>query len=77
MAASKNQVPRSIPQGGEIASSPHRINMEHDILVIKPSPWIYNGNEVDDWMGFDEWKSWFKSQVRLEQEPRYCEFERF
>ncbi|GFV57176.1 hypothetical protein TNCV_4976531 [Trichonephila clavipes] len=24
----------------------------------------HNGNEVDDWIGLDEWNSWFKSQVR-------------
>ncbi|GFU75197.1 retrovirus-related Pol polyprotein from transposon 297 [Trichonephila clavipes] len=37
---------------------------EHDILVLKPSPCLHNANEVDDWMGVDEWTSWFKSQVR-------------
>ncbi|GFW75591.1 hypothetical protein TNCV_4427741 [Trichonephila clavipes] len=31
--------------------------------VLKPSPCLHNGNEVDDWMGLDEWNSWFKSQV--------------
>ncbi|GFU56296.1 uncharacterized protein TNCV_582301 [Trichonephila clavipes] len=32
--------------------------------VLKSSPCLHNGNEVDDWMGLDEWNSWFKSQVR-------------
>ncbi|GFX86500.1 uncharacterized protein TNCV_3727691 [Trichonephila clavipes] len=34
------------------------------ILVLKPSPCLHNSNEVDDWMGLNEWNSWFKSQVR-------------
>ncbi|GFS73244.1 uncharacterized protein TNCV_4571631 [Trichonephila clavipes] len=34
------------------------------ILVLKPSPCLHNGNEVDDRMGLDEWNNWFKSQVR-------------
>ncbi|GFX15751.1 uncharacterized protein TNCV_2132371 [Trichonephila clavipes] len=40
------------------------LTWEHDILVLKPSPCLHNGNEVDDWMGLDEWNSWFKSHVR-------------
>ncbi|GFU88994.1 hypothetical protein TNCV_2894421 [Trichonephila clavipes] len=40
------------------------LQWEHGILVLKPSPCLHNGNEVDDWMGLDEWNSWFKSQVR-------------
>ncbi|GFX56905.1 uncharacterized protein TNCV_3566771 [Trichonephila clavipes] len=32
--------------------------------VLKPSPCLHNGNEVDVWIGLDEWNSWFKSQVR-------------
>ncbi|GFX59644.1 hypothetical protein TNCV_3754091 [Trichonephila clavipes] len=32
--------------------------------MLKPSPCLHNGNEVDDWMGLDEWNSWFKSQVQ-------------
>ncbi|GFX00463.1 uncharacterized protein TNCV_2091131 [Trichonephila clavipes] len=40
------------------------LTWEHDTLVLKPSPSLHNGNEVDDWMGLDEWTSWLKSQVR-------------
>ncbi|GFX46417.1 uncharacterized protein TNCV_238791 [Trichonephila clavipes] len=43
---------------------PIGLTWEHDILVLKPSPCLHNGNEADDWMGLDEWNSWFKSQVR-------------
>ncbi|GFW34903.1 hypothetical protein TNCV_978411 [Trichonephila clavipes] len=31
--------------------------------MLNPSL-LHNGNEVDDWMGLDEWNSWFKSQAR-------------
>ncbi|GFV21316.1 hypothetical protein TNCV_2927891 [Trichonephila clavipes] len=34
------------------------------LVVFKPSPWIHNGNEVDDWMGLNKRNSWFKSQVQ-------------
>ncbi|GFX79044.1 uncharacterized protein TNCV_3913311 [Trichonephila clavipes] len=34
------------------------------IFVLKPSPCLHNANEVDDWMGLDEWNRWFKSQVQ-------------
>ncbi|GFT70211.1 transposable element Tcb1 transposase [Trichonephila clavipes] len=47
-------MPRCFPIG---------LTWEHDILVLKPSPCLHNGNEVDDWMGLDEWNSWLKSQV--------------
>ncbi|GFU31140.1 uncharacterized protein TNCV_2193311 [Trichonephila clavipes] len=30
------------------------LTWEHDILVLKPSPCLHNGNETDDWMGLDE-----------------------
>ncbi|GFU64667.1 uncharacterized protein TNCV_1947851 [Trichonephila clavipes] len=40
------------------------LTWEHDILVLKLSPCLHNGNDVDDWIGLDEWNSWFKSQVQ-------------
>ncbi|GFW71648.1 uncharacterized protein TNCV_2548611 [Trichonephila clavipes] len=43
---------------------PIALTCEHDILVLKPSPYLYNGNKVYNWMGLDEWNSWCKSQVR-------------
>ncbi|GFS96987.1 uncharacterized protein TNCV_4178451 [Trichonephila clavipes] len=43
---------------------PIGLTQEHDILELKPSPCLDNGNEADDWMGLDEWNTWFKSQVR-------------
>ncbi|GFW18198.1 uncharacterized protein TNCV_4007381 [Trichonephila clavipes] len=42
---------------------PIGLTWEHDILVLKPSPCIHNGSEIDNWMGLDEWNSWFKAQV--------------
>ncbi|GFU04563.1 hypothetical protein TNCV_1516091 [Trichonephila clavipes] len=58
------------------AGSPVSIGLtwEHDILVLKPFPCLHSGHEVDDWMGLNEWNSWFKSRPKLEQKPRYCEF---
>ncbi|GFU60718.1 uncharacterized protein TNCV_2754681 [Trichonephila clavipes] len=50
--------------GGEIFSDPMGSVWEHDILVLKPSSCQPNGSQVYDWMGLDEWNSWFKSQVR-------------
>ncbi|GFW75919.1 uncharacterized protein TNCV_4430971 [Trichonephila clavipes] len=50
--------------GGKMFSVPIGLTWEHDILVLKPSPCLHNGYEVDDWMGLDEGNSWFKSQVR-------------
>ncbi|GFU36713.1 uncharacterized protein TNCV_3312011 [Trichonephila clavipes] len=38
-----------------------RLTWENDILVLKPSLSLHNGNKVDDWMGLDEWNSWFES----------------
>ncbi|GFU35088.1 uncharacterized protein TNCV_1859691 [Trichonephila clavipes] len=65
MADLQKSSPKLNSLWGEIFSSPHRINMgEHDILVLKPSPCLHDGNEVYDWMGLEEWNSWFKSQVR-------------
>ncbi|GFY15466.1 uncharacterized protein TNCV_1572771 [Trichonephila clavipes] len=49
---------------GEIFSDPIGLTWEHDILELKPSPCLHNGNQVYAWMGFDEWNSWFTSQVR-------------
>ncbi|GFV63604.1 uncharacterized protein TNCV_625991 [Trichonephila clavipes] len=49
---------------GEFFPVPIGLTWEHDILGLKPSPCLHNWNEVDDWMGLDEWNSWFKSQVR-------------
>ncbi|GFV66516.1 DUF4817 domain-containing protein [Trichonephila clavipes] len=49
--------------GGEISSDPIGLTWEHDILVLKPSPCLHN-ETLYDWMGLDEWNSWFKSQVR-------------
>ncbi|GFV46345.1 uncharacterized protein TNCV_3232341 [Trichonephila clavipes] len=43
---------------------PVGLTWKHDILVLKPTPCLPNGNEVDDWMGLDERNSWFKYQVR-------------
>ncbi|GFS86052.1 hypothetical protein TNCV_1583031 [Trichonephila clavipes] len=43
--------------GGKIVSSPIGLTWEHDILVLKPSPCLHNGNEVDNWRGLDEWNS--------------------
>ncbi|GFU04621.1 hypothetical protein TNCV_4377061 [Trichonephila clavipes] len=40
------------------------------IPLLKPSP-LHSGNEVDDWMGLDEWSSWFKSQVRDSNRSQY------
>ncbi|GFV70454.1 hypothetical protein TNCV_4798731 [Trichonephila clavipes] len=34
------------------------LTCEHNILVLKPSPCLHNGNEVDDWMDLDKWNSW-------------------
>ncbi|GFW41355.1 hypothetical protein TNCV_1003461 [Trichonephila clavipes] len=28
-------------------------------FVLVTSPCLHNGKEVDDWMGLDEWNSWF------------------
>ncbi|GFX47726.1 hypothetical protein TNCV_699801 [Trichonephila clavipes] len=48
---------------------------EHDYKLLKPSPCLHNGSQVDDWMGLDEWNSWAQiSSSRLKQEPRYCGF---
>ncbi|GFT06860.1 ankyrin-1 [Trichonephila clavipes] len=33
-------------------------------FVLKPSPCLHNGSQVYDWMGLDEWNSWFKSRVQ-------------
>ncbi|GFU58627.1 uncharacterized protein TNCV_1278091 [Trichonephila clavipes] len=60
----KNQFLSSIPQGVKYFPVPIGLTLEHDILVLKPSPCLHNGNEVDDWMGLSEWNSCFKSQVR-------------
>ncbi|GFS81715.1 uncharacterized protein TNCV_2706631 [Trichonephila clavipes] len=49
--------------GGGMFSDPIGLTGEHDILVLKPSPCLDNGSQVCDWMGLDEWNSWFKSQV--------------
>ncbi|PRD37189.1 UNVERIFIED_CONTAM: hypothetical protein NCL1_06478 [Trichonephila clavipes] len=43
---------------------PIGLTWKHDILVLQPSPCQPNENEVDDWMGLDEWSSWFKSQIQ-------------
>ncbi|GFY04227.1 uncharacterized protein K02A2.6 [Trichonephila clavipes] len=51
-------------KGQRIIAVPIGLTWEHDILVLKPSPCLHNGNEVDDYMGLDEWNSWFKSQFR-------------
>ncbi|GFU23742.1 hypothetical protein TNCV_2341301 [Trichonephila clavipes] len=55
-----------IPGGVNIFPVPVGLTWEHDILVLKPSPCLHNGNEVDDWMGHDEWNigSYFKSETR-------------
>ncbi|GFW90935.1 uncharacterized protein TNCV_1758091 [Trichonephila clavipes] len=45
-------------------SDPIGLTWEHDILVLKPSPCLHKGSQVYDWMGLDEWNSWFKPQVR-------------
>ncbi|PRD23977.1 UNVERIFIED_CONTAM: hypothetical protein NCL1_44963 [Trichonephila clavipes] len=44
--------------------NPIGLTCEHNILVLKPSPCLHNGSQVDNWMGLNEWNSWFKSQVR-------------
>ncbi|GFY18483.1 hypothetical protein TNCV_2397101 [Trichonephila clavipes] len=41
----------------------HKRNPFDPVQMLKHSP-LHNGNEVDDWMGLNEWNSWFKSQVR-------------
>ncbi|GFU64428.1 hypothetical protein TNCV_3947951 [Trichonephila clavipes] len=33
-------------------------------MLLKSSPCHYDGSQVYDWMGLDEWNSWFKSQGR-------------
>ncbi|GFT45146.1 uncharacterized protein TNCV_4775391 [Trichonephila clavipes] len=50
--------------GGEIFPVSIGLTWEHYILVLKPSPCLHNVKEVDDWMGLNEWNSWFKSSVR-------------
>ncbi|GFS91543.1 uncharacterized protein TNCV_1139691 [Trichonephila clavipes] len=64
MAELQKSSPKLNSLGGEIFLFPIRLTWEHGILVPKPSPCLHNGIEVDDWMGLDEWSSWFKSQVR-------------
>ncbi|GFW28992.1 adhesion G protein-coupled receptor B2 [Trichonephila clavipes] len=54
----------SLGGGGEIVSDPIGLTWEPDILVLKPSRCLHNGNQIYDWMGLDEWNSWLKSQVR-------------
>ncbi|GFY07218.1 uncharacterized protein TNCV_277651 [Trichonephila clavipes] len=49
-------------KGGGICSDPIGLTWEHDIFVLKPSPCLSNGSQVYDWMGLDEWNSWFKSR---------------
>ncbi|GFX32445.1 uncharacterized protein TNCV_2173631 [Trichonephila clavipes] len=62
---SKIKVPTSIPLvGGEIFSDPIGLTWKHDILVLKPSPCLHNGSQVYDWMGLNEWNSWFKSETQ-------------
>ncbi|GFX08378.1 uncharacterized protein TNCV_3268671 [Trichonephila clavipes] len=36
---------------------PIGLTWEQNILVLKPSPCLHNGNEADDWMGLDEWNT--------------------
>ncbi|GFX08416.1 uncharacterized protein TNCV_3269051 [Trichonephila clavipes] len=50
--------------GGTNESNCPRLTWEQDILVLKPSTCLHNGNVVDDWMGLDKRNTWFKSQVR-------------
>ncbi|GFU26327.1 uncharacterized protein TNCV_3180791 [Trichonephila clavipes] len=64
MADLQKSSPKLNSLGGEIFPVPIGLTWEHDILVLKPSPCLHNGNEVDDWMGLDERNSWFKFQVR-------------
>ncbi|GFW13411.1 uncharacterized protein TNCV_1879131 [Trichonephila clavipes] len=45
--------------GGGCFPVPIGLTWQHDILVLKPSACLHNGNEADDWI--DEWNSWFKS----------------
>ncbi|GFV04152.1 uncharacterized protein TNCV_917731 [Trichonephila clavipes] len=52
------------PKSPDFNPIPIGLKREHDILVLKPSPYQHNRNEIDDWMGIDEWNSWFKSHVR-------------
>ncbi|GFS50521.1 uncharacterized protein TNCV_3197161 [Trichonephila clavipes] len=53
---SKNQESPNLNSLGEVKFFPVPIGLtsEHDILVLKSSPCIHNGNKVDDWMGLDE-----------------------
>ncbi|GFW42724.1 hypothetical protein TNCV_473141 [Trichonephila clavipes] len=37
------------------------LTWEHDILVLKPSPSLHNGNEEDNRTSLDEWNSCFES----------------
>ncbi|GFT24564.1 hypothetical protein TNCV_3253611 [Trichonephila clavipes] len=36
--------------GSNLFPVPEGLTWENDILVLKPSPCLHNGNEVDDWM---------------------------
>ncbi|GFT82589.1 uncharacterized protein TNCV_1633891 [Trichonephila clavipes] len=56
--------PNSVGEEGLNFSRPLGETWEHDILVLKPSPCQHNRSQVHDWMGLEEWNSWFKSQVR-------------
>ncbi|GFT41048.1 uncharacterized protein TNCV_1639351 [Trichonephila clavipes] len=64
MADLQKLSPKLNTLGGEIFPVPIELTWEHYILVLKPSPCLHNVKEVDDWMGLNEWNSWFKSYVR-------------
>ncbi|GFV81084.1 uncharacterized protein TNCV_2270681 [Trichonephila clavipes] len=64
MADFQKSKPKLNSLGGELFPVPIGLTSEHDILALTPSPCLHNVNEVDDWMGLDEWNSWFQSQIR-------------
>ncbi|GFV81547.1 hypothetical protein TNCV_52711 [Trichonephila clavipes] len=46
---------------------PIGLTWEHDIVMLKLSPCLHNRNELDDWVGLNEWNSWF---TNFESETR-------
>ncbi|GFX86832.1 uncharacterized protein TNCV_3751051 [Trichonephila clavipes] len=63
----KIKSPTQLLKGVKCFPVPIELTWEHNILVLKPFPCLHDGNEVDDWMSFDEWRtvgSNLKSETR-------------
>ncbi|GFW16944.1 hypothetical protein TNCV_2760721 [Trichonephila clavipes] len=50
----KHGAPPKIKSQVNLFSAPIGLTWDQDILVLKPSPYLHNGNKVDGWMGLDE-----------------------